>query len=355
MHLTKLALNHFRRYREIELEFPSGITLIHGNNAVGKTTLLEAVFFAICGRSFRTKQLNELCMQGSNLFTIETTFCKRTIGQKLHIAYQNKEKSLHHNKTRLPSTTSLLGLLQGVMMSPDDVALIKGAPAIRRAYLDLQLAQADPLYVHHLTRYYRAMRHRNTLLRSKQPQFIEPWEIEMAKSAVYLHQERRGLVDELNTLVKPLYATLTEEPSPLSLTYRSPIHSSAESLEIENHYRTLYAKTRQKEMAVGHTLHGPHKDDLNIWIGELDSRSYASEGQQRCCVLAFRFAEWQRLARCTGEKPLLLLDDVTTFLDQNRSERVFAQIGEFGQVILTATKDIALSSSKQQIHKLNLT
>lgn len=326
-------MHNFRAYKEAFFEFGPHLNVIHGSNALGKTSLLEALHFFVSGRSFRGAQASELIRQGASHFYLEARFVKREIEQVLRATCGAGERKFVYNSTVFPSTAHLLGLLKGVVAAPDDVTLVKGPPLIRRQYLDVQIAQIDPLYVHHLTRYARALRQRNCLLRAKLVLTIESWEHEMAQSATYITRQRACAVADLCVLLKRIHQRLAESKEVLSIQYKS----SADQADLEAYFLALYKKSRKREIELGATLFGPHKDDVLIMIDGKDVRSYASEGQQRTCVMGLRCAEWERLSSIGDERPLMLVDDVAIGLDDRRRALLMAYLGELSQVFLTTT------------------
>ncbi len=336
MHLRTLYLQNFRLYSEAAFDFTPGINTISGPNASGKTTVLEAIYLLMTGRSFRTAQLGDLIRQGSPYFYVEAAFLKHEVEQRIKISYDGKERKIFFNSSPCRSPSDLLGLLQGALVTPDDAALVKGAPALRRQYLDMQLAQVDPLYVHHLTRYHRAMRQRNCLLKAKNGNGIESWESEMAKAAAYVSLHRAKAIQELQAISRPLQEKLSGSDAALSLKYQTaaPLQS-----DLAFYYSELYRKNRRREMDLGMTLHGPHKDDIAILLGEQEARHFGSEGQQRSCVAALRLAEWERLKQQSNELPLMLIDDFGISLDNERKERLMQHIAQLSQVFLTSTEE----------------
>lgn len=339
MYLKTLYLRDFRCYSEAAFEFCRGINIIHGDNARGKTSLLEAIYVLIAGHSFRAQQLSDLQRIGSTAFYLEATFVKHGIEQTLKFAYDGQNRRMMHNSTTFTSTASLLGLLHGVVIAPDDASLVKGAPTCRRRFLDLQIAQVDPLYVHHSTRYHRAMRQRNTLLRAKTAATLDSWEAEMAHSATYLVQHRRQTIQDLEQRSRKLHTVLSGEPMPLILSYKSGAPEAQDNETVRRYYQTQLQRLRPREMLLGNTLTGPHKDDLHIAIGEQEARFFASEGQQRSCVAALRLAEWERLHLLAQEKPLMLLDDIGVSLDGSRRSRLMNYLPQLGQVFITSTEE----------------
>ncbi len=352
MTLRSLYLHHFRNYEEAYLEFGPSVNFICGPNARGKTTLLEAIHCLMIGRSFRTSTDSDLIQKGFSSFFLEAHFFKHGIAQTLRYGFRENERKIIYNSTPLATLSGLLGLIQGVIITPDDAQLVKGAPQQRRQFLDIQIAQIDPLYVHHLNRYTRALRQRNHLLKTKQQATIESWEQEMAHSAAYLVSQRLQTISDLQIKSQFYYLELTGEKENLTLEYRSSIGKEVSvkettSEEIKWRYIQQLHKNRQKELLLGHTLTGPHKDDLIIAIGNNDVRNFASEGQQRSCVNALHFAEWKRLKEL-GDKefPLFMIDDMGMSLDSNRKTRLLAQLQTLGQVFLTATDPTLLDDFK---------
>ena len=211
MYLKSLYLQQFRIYREVYFEFTPALNLICGPNAQGKTTLLEAIHYLMFGRSFRPGLHQDLIHTGHNSFYLEAIFCKHDVDQKLRLYLEGKERKIIYNSTVLPNVSNLLGLIQGVVMTPDDVNLVKGSPLLRRQFLDIQLAQVDPLYVYYLTRYAKAMRQRNQLLKQKKLFSIESWEHEMAQASAYIILQRRRGLQALQKHCQTFYAYLTGE------------------------------------------------------------------------------------------------------------------------------------------------
>ncbi len=340
MYLKSLYLYNFRLYQEAVFDFCPHLNMICGPNAAGKTSLIEAICFLAAGHSFRSHQTAHLIRNGSSYFYLEAIFVKHGIEQRLKITHSHKERKIFINNTSYSTTSSLVGLLLTVVFSPADIDLIKGGPQGRRQYLDEQLAQADPLYHYHCNRYARAMRQRNCLLKAKNFNSIHSWEYEMAVSAAYLVQKRLELLEELQKHAKLFYEQIAEADEALSLAYRSAsgkISNDQSALRI--HFLEQYEKNREREVFFASTLVGPHKDELTVSIGENEARYFASEGQMRSCAAALRLAEWKRLETFTGEKPLMLLDDISTSLDQKRTEHLFRLLDSLGQLFLTGTEE----------------
>lgn len=343
MFLKRLFVQNFRNYSEATAEFSPRINVIWGGNAQGKTSLLEAIHLLLLGRSFRTSKTEDLIQRDASSFCVEAQFVRTGIEQKLRIASNGKERRILYNSTECTSTSALLGLLPGVLMAPDD-DLIKGPPASRRSFVDLQIAQIDPLYLHHFTRYTRAMRQRNHLLRNAAQTSIELWEQEMAVAASYLVKQRVQILRELELQAQPLYRLWSEERQPLTLRYHTKITDPLDSPRTQQEYLELWSLNRGREIALGNTLYGPHRDEIKICIGSHEAKTFGSEGQKRLCVAALRLAAWERLKSAIGEMPLMLLDDVGMSLDENRNNRLLLHLESLGQVFITSTRNLDTSS-----------
>jgi len=354
MHLVSLTLRNFRLYHEAVIAFCPKINMIWGENAIGKTTVLEAIYFLITGRSFRTQHTVELIKAGASFFFIEAHFVKHGIDQVLKVSFDGKERRIFHNSTSLNSSTNLLGILQGVLITPDDSSLVKGAPLTRRHYLDLQIAQGDPLYVHYITRYNQAMRQRNVLLKSKNTGGIETWENEMAVAAAYITLQRRQTVAELNSLANPLHQHLTGTDEELKLDYKTSAPSQLDLNALKTYHLELYKRHRKREMDLGVTLNGPQKDDLFIFLNALEARYFASEGQQRSVVSTLRLAEWARLKAVSEEAPLMLIDDLGISLDSQRKNKLLNYLKDLSQVFLTFTQPAPIDCLERDLKLLSV-
>lgn len=351
MLLRSLYLHNFRLYEEARFSFSEQHNCICGENAIGKTSLLEAIHYLITGRSFRTHQTANLIRHGAGYFYLEAHFVKHGIEQRLKVSYSKKERRIWLNNTPYPSSASIFGSLLGVVFSPDDLNLISGAPEERRQYLDTQLSQVDPLYLHHLSRYFRAMRQRNHLLKSQNLHTIESWEWEMATSASYLLHKRLQLIEQLQLQAQQIYSQIAaaEGSEKLQLSYRSgtKVFAIAETThDFRDYYLAQFQKNRQRELLLATTLSGPHKDDLTFSLDGKEARYFASEGQKKSCAAALRLAEWHSLrAAADGEAPLMLIDDIGVSLDEKRYARLLQQLEGFGQVFLTATEKLEFGHS----------
>ena len=257
--------------------------------------------------------------------TSKQNFEKDNVNQTLKMGFDKNKRKIIHNRTELTSLSHLLGILPSVLYSPDDISLISGTPAERRRFLNIQIAQTDPLYIHHLKCYHRAMKQRNHLLKNNQIASIEAWEMQMAHSAQYLIEKRRQRL-------KDLHETATHyQEEQIAIKYR-PSLSSIAAEEIASAFK----KQRDKEFIYGLTLIGPHRDDFLLTSSQRAAKTFSSEGQKRSLISAIKFSEYQLLKSLIGQNPLLGIDDFGLHLDPIRIKRKHSKLKEFSQVFLTS-------------------
>jgi len=339
MRITYLKLQNFRNYKNIELSFSPQINVFWGNNGQGKTNLLEAIHMLSTGRSFRTHRLQDMIREGENHFYIEARFSKDDIIQSLKIYYNNDSRKIIYNETVYPHFSSLLGILPSVLLSPDDLSLINGSPAERRRFLDLHIAQIDPLYLFYLSRYYKAMKQRNELLRSQNPETLSIWELVMAPAAGYLIAKRKQAA-ELLEQSSLQWMKLFSQGEDLGLSYNSCLQGTKEEdlhIKLSAHWQNM----RHKDIKYGTTLTGPHRDDLSILLCGKEAKHFSSEGQKRSCIASLRFAQWEHMKKRTHSSPLLAIDDFGIQLDAERQNQLKEHIAHFGQVFLTSPYPIS--------------
>ena len=323
MLLEKVILSGFRNYAREEITFSPEMNCIQGSNAEGKSNLLEAIYLISTGKSFRTSHLPHLIKHDQTEFLIEAHFSKDSISHCLRISYGAHGRKVLYNQTSYSSFLPLLGILPCVLLAPEDISIIMGAPAERRRFLDLHISQMDPMYIHHLGRYHKAMKQRNSLLKAKQIQGLDPWEQIMALSASYLIEKRIETLTSLEPLTSKTISFLSEEKEVFTCKYEK-------SFEGDNLLDNWH-KNRKKEL-----LLGTHRDDVHFLIQGQEVKTYCSEGQKRGCIAALRLAEWERFKTFFGSPPLFGIDDFGSHLDPKRSKLLKETLKNLGQTFLTA-------------------
>ena len=342
MHVDRLVLRQFRNHEESDIALHTGVNVFEGKNAQGKTSILEGLYLCLTGRSFRCHQLKPLLREGSSFFSVEIHFTKRGIQQQVRFSFDGNERTIFHNNVPCSGTAELLSIFQGVLLSMSDMHLIKGAPQQRRQFIDLHLAQSSTSYTRQLARYQRAMRQRNHQLRSQRLHGIEVWEEEMARAGAYIVHQRKKAVEQISKRASHRYEQIADGET-LQLAYKTQVPSEEDS-EIQSFLFDRFQELREKEAILGHTLTGPHRDDMQIRMESRRGKEFASEGQQYGCVAALRLAEWDYLREKIDDIPILLIDDVGLPLDTTRKKKLFSLLKGTGQVLLTTPQSLPQSS-----------
>lgn len=335
-HLKSLQLYQFRNYKDAKVEFGPKINFFLGKNGQGKTNCLEAIALFISGKSFRANYLRDLTMHKKPSFHLKAHFVKNEIEQSLEVHYSPSQKKVIHNETSYASFLPLIGVLQGVVFAGIFDQLIKGSPQIRRKFLDLQNAQVDPLYIHHLSHFQKALKERNFLLRQNKIKSIEIYEDLMSKSAPYLISKRMQNLQEIEEKMQSIHEELSGLKQKVILKYSSTmLEDKTSSFSL---CKLLLQKSRLKDQILGYTQHGPHKDEVGIYLEGQNAKKYASEGQIQTLMTALYLAEYERLLHKSAEIPIFCVDDLGQNLDPNRLNRLIEKLENMGQVFITTPK-----------------
>lgn len=359
MHLASLQLLHFRNYSELSARFSPGLNVIFGDNAQGKTNLLEAIAFLATGKSHRTSRDQELIQEGHTALTARAAVERRTgeLGLELTLGHDSR-KQLKINGIAEKKIARLVGNLAVVFFSPDDLQLLKGSPAGRRRFLDIELSQISQTYLYHLMSYNRTLAQRNTLLKQDpvDPALLSIYDDQLLQSGAELVVRRAEAVRRLSILAAQYHGLLSEGKEVLRLEYQSQGAEPEQAPGAPEVFERLLSQMQQRrreEIRRQITLVGPHRDDVGFWINERDARLYGSQGQQRTAVLALKMAELQFMAEELGEYPVLLLDDVASELDPHRRHYLLNAVREGIQTFVTCTDlDDLMVRSWQMEHRL---
>ena len=330
MILKNLLLHNFRICKKLHLENLSDkINYICGNNAQGKTTILEAIYFLSTGRSFRTNTLSDLIHIEKDYFYIEAEIENEHSLDTIKIFYNKNKKKLQINGEEFSTFTPLLGNFLSVIHTPYDLNLISGSPSDRRRFLNLHISQSDKNYLNHLARFSKALKNRNILLKNKNYQTIFVWENEMAKSAKYLILKREEFFKKLNEIISKNISKLSTKEKSVELKYFSSVNSDSNYVE---NYLKLLKKYRFKD----YTEHGPHRDDFEIFIENNLAKNFASEGQKKTLLTNIKLAELDILSE--NKKATFCFDDFDSFLDDFRKVNFQNFFKDFSQTFITSTK-----------------
>ena len=368
-YLSRLSLTNFRKLEHLDLELPAGVVVFFGPNAQGKTTLLEAVYILAIARSFRAENEREVvnfqaAAQGGEALvggTVEKGDGRLAVyvgyrcarGPKREVTSQpgadglgySVRKEIRVSRVRR-TAAELVGMVISVLFSAGDIQLVQGPPTGRRRYLDVLISQADPLYLKGLQRYQRVVQQRNQLLRMLRegrsaPDELGFWDDELVREGAWITWRRHEVMRELSPSCARHHQELSGVEEDLLLEYRSSVPLGEGLSSTEERFRQSLAASQQRERAVATTTVGPHRDDFDILLGQVDMSTFASRGQARTLALTLRLAEAAYLASVRVEAPIVLLDDVLSEMDDSRRRRVLEKVSQYQQALITTT-DVGL-------------
>lgn len=329
--LSALRLYNFRNYEDSKYSFAPGINGIFGPNGSGKTNVLEALSLLSTGRSFRNGTLEEMIRYEQSRFIVDARLQKGDLLTKITLSYEGDKKEARINSNHYAYFSSVLGHFPLVLYAPRDMNIITAAPAERRRFWNVLLSQASPLYLHHLTRYTRALKQRNTLLKKKKGDQLEVWNAQLAHSGIFLIRTRRGCIEMIAPLLQKYFDLLSPQQQAISIHYEPSINTQSE----EGYLHELHRMT-ERDILYQTTNYGPHRDDFSIQLDKRLAKTYASEGQKRTCIAALKCAEWTLLDSQADTSPLLCIDDCPAHLDDERTNRFINTLLMFPQVLITA-------------------
>ena len=338
MRCGKTRLIEIRNFEDFSIEPAGNMTFLTGKNGAGKTNIIEAIYFASVGKSFRTSNDEELIRLDKEEGTILLDFTVRGVTHEIKIKLsRNKGKKILINETATKKR-ELMGMFRTVLFTPDELQLIKGAPQNRRRFIDLEISQVSPRYYEEILRYGRAVQQRNAAF--KEARFhgfmadVDVWDMQIAKGASYIVKKRMETIGKINEIVSSMESLLTDEKESILIKYRKS--GNQEERFDEEWYLEKLALSREEDSRFCHTSIGPHRDDLIFLMNGNDISSYGSQGQQRTAALSLKLAQIQLMREVMKESPILLLDDVLSELDSNRKTYLLESIKDT-QTIITCT------------------
>lgn len=327
MRIESLLLEHFRNIPSLSFDPWERVNIIYGDNAQGKTNLLEAVWLLSGAKSFRGAKDGDFVPFDGGKTVLESTFLSGGREQTAKIVLDSK-KTAFLNDIKKESVTSFAGIFTAVVFSPAHLGLVKDGPGGRRKFLDTSICQITPRYISMISQYQRILMQRNTLLRdiSYAPSLLDTldvWDEKLSSLGGAILRMRLAYTHRLQEKAREIYKGISMEKESLTLSYLPlglQVEESMSQEEIIHLLREKIAKTRAEDLRTGVTGVGPHRDDLEILIDQKSVRAFGSQGQQRSTVLCLKLAESQCIADLLGERPVILLDDVMSELDQNRRD-----------------------------------
>lgn len=346
MHVKSLKLRNFRNYSILNIDFNSNFNIICGDNAQGKTNILEAVFMCASGRSHRTSRDAELVKNGEDGFYVKLDFDKTGVDSSTEISYKrNEKKQVRINEIKIKRFGEMIGHFNSVIFSPEDLQVIKEGPAERRRFLDITLCQLKPSYFFDLQQYIRILAQRNNLLKKIQQErsladTLEIWNDSLVKTGSRIIKARNVFIRRLAEIAEKSHYLLTDGKEKLTLVYSPSIdinkEDSGDYSVIEDEFRKMLVKNVAREIICGITLVGPQRDDYDMFLDGMNLKMYGSQGQQRTVILSIKLSEIELLKEERGKTPVLLLDDVMSELDGSRQKFLMENLGEI-QVFITCT------------------
>lgn len=353
MKLTNLQLQNFRNYESVQLEFTDGVHVFIGENAQGKTNLMESIYALAMTKSHRTTNDKELIGWNKEFATIKGTVEKTATKTNLELQFSKKGKIAKVNYLEQKRLSSYLGNLNVILFAPENLTLVKGSPQNRRKFVDMELGQMSSLYLYDLVEYNRVLKQRNTYLKQlaikkKQPdEYLDVLSEMLSELASKIVFHRLDFMKQLEALAIPIHDQLSIGREKFSVSYQAtiPLEDGLTPSQMKEIYIDQFKKNQTREADQATTLIGPHRDDLIFYLNEIPVQTYGSQGQQRSTVLSLKLAEIELMKLSTGEYPLLLLDDVLSELDDDRQTHLIKTIENKVQTFITTT---SLDGIKQQ-------
>lgn len=362
MKIKSLKLLYFRNYLSTNIEVHPSLNVLVGNNANGKTNIIESIFCLALGKSYRTKSDSECIMFGETATAMSCIVNKNNRELDIMLGINNKGKSAKIAGIKKTKLTDFVGELNVVLFSPEDLQIVKGSPALRREFINREFYQFSRIYHKYYLMYQHLLKQRNSYLKDmrKNPKdemslaYLETLTSQLAKVALYITKERVSFVQDISKLTYKNMLNISNGQETLKIKYKSSVLDALNIAEIndesftEENLTKVMMKKSFDDIMRGSTKIGPQHDDLEFYINDLDAKMYASQGQQRSIVLSLKLAEINYLKEKTGTYPVLLLDDVLSELDKNRQLKLLDAINENVQTFITTP---SISDIKEDLLK----
>lgn len=347
MMIKEINLSHFRNYSDLSLQFSPHMNIFLGENAQGKTNIVEAVYVLAMTKSHRTNKDHEMIQWDEDIARISGLVSNSRSQFALEIALSKRGKVAKLNHLEQARLSDYIGHLNVIIFAPEDLDIVKGSPSVRRRFIDMELGQMSPLYLHHLTEYNRVLKQRNQYLKDMRFKKMDELYFDILSEQVALEgahvlKERLWFIENLEMWSKAIHQGISNQKEDLSIFYSSSINMKdlddyGDYEPIFHFFKEQLDKNRKREIDQGTTLIGPHRDDMYFHINGRNVQTYGSQGQQRTAALSIRLAEIDLMKELSGEYPVLLLDDVLSELDNERQTHLLSSIQNKVQTFLTTT------------------
>lgn len=340
MWIKNIKIKNFRNYEQEDIKLEKNINIFYGKNAQGKTNIIEAIFLCSLGKSFRAKKDNEMIKLNEQNAIVEIEYEKSDRDGKIKIEIGNK-KNIYLNGIKIKKLSELLGNLNIVIFTPDDIGILKGGPQNRRRFLDIMISQLRPNYMHVLNLYLKTIEQRNNYLRQikeehKDENLLEIWDEKLAEYAIKIYEYRKEFIEKIIKKINIIHQNITNGEEEIELEYITECDDKEKYLE-------LLKQRRKLDIIKGFTTKGIHRDDFMIYINKKEIKIFGSQGQNRTAMLSLKLAELQVIYDEIGEYPILLLDDFMSELDRTRRKNFLENI-EGTQVIITGTEKLDIEN-----------
>lgn len=334
MFIDNLALNHYRNYESAEISFSHGINILYGDNAQGKTNVLEAIYMLATTRSHRGSKDRDIIAFGKDECHIRADIVKNDIEHRIDMHLRkSKSKGVAIDMIPIRRSNELFGMVNIILFSPEDMTIIKDSPAERRRFMDMELCQLNKIYYSNLSSYNKVLNQRNNLLKQisfdrSQIDMIPVWDSQLVNYGIKIIKDRNNFIDMMNEIIPDIHSRLTSGKENLKLVYEKNIN--------EDFFADALAEKQDIDIRYQSTQLGPHRDDITFMIDDMDVKKFGSQGQQRTVALSLKLAEIELVKKIINDNPILLLDDVMSELDSNRRDALLSSISDI-QTVITCT------------------
>lgn len=339
MYIKDIELTNFRNYDDLHVAFNPNVNLILGNNAQGKTNLLEGIYLTSIGRSFRTNKDSDLVKFDQSLAKVRTSAVKEVYDTSVEIIIKkDAKKAIKKDGVNIKKTSELLENILIVIFSPEDLKIVKDEPEKRRKFIDRELCQIKPLYYESLSNYKKTLLQRNMYLKETHIDnaMLDLWDVQLAKYGSRIINMREKFIKKVSDFSGKIHGSITNGKESLFLEYNPNITFIENVEDQEGFFYDEIKKSFANDMRQRTTTKGPHKDDISFFVNGINMRNFGSQGQQRTCALSLKLAELNLIKEETGEDAILLLDDVMSELDIERQEYLIKTLKE-NQLFITTT------------------
>ena len=334
MYVETLALRNFRNYEVLDIIFSDKINILYGDNAQGKTNILESIYLSATTRSHKRAKEKDIIRFGEEESHIRLNIKKRDVGHRIDVHLKKiGNKGIAIDGIPIKKSTELFGLINIIIFSPEDLSVVKSSPGERRRFMDMEICQLSRIYYSNLSKYNKILDQRNNTLkqiayRNGVEDVLDVWDDQLVDVGSSIIKERQNFINMLNEVIKEIHKNLTSEGEEIELKYEPNVES--------DNFADVLKEKRNIDIKNTTTMSGPHRDDFGIFINNVDVRKYGSQGQQRTAALSLKLAEIELVKKIINDNPILLLDDVMSELDSKRREALLNSIKDI-QTIITCT------------------